>query len=105
MSVQELEQRLSAIPEDAECPISLIREYKDAIKKVGGVRESDVPIFSERYPTILKMILEVNDLKMLDLFLDQLATVQSGNSELKAVESDLAKVLNNKYVIPKITKR
>lgn len=105
MNFKELEEKLNKIPEDAECPISLIKEYKNLIKKTANLDEREISVFSTRYPTMLKMILECNDTNLLDLFLEKLADVQKGEQELKAVENDLAHILNNKYVIPKLNEK
>jgi hypothetical protein len=101
---KELEEKLKQIPEDSECPIELIKEYKDALKN-GSIDESSIPVFSSRYPTLMKMIIECQDLNLLDLFLEKLSEIQSGNNELKAVENELAHILNDKYVVPKLKEK
>lgn len=103
--MQDLENELKNYPEGIQCPSDLVRRYCSVIteKYSRNCTESECPLFSNRYPTLFKMLNNSSiDLDILDLFLDRLEGVQEGKEELKEAEKDLASVLNERYVVPKL---
>lgn len=97
----DLEQKLATYTSSSSCPVPLIREYCDRI--LSGYPVEKLPLFAERFPVLLKMLTTKNqDLSILELFLDRLEKVQDGQEDLKETEKDLAVVLNEKYVVPKL---
>ena len=100
--MEDLERQLSSLPEGYHCPNDLIRQYKDKIIQLKITDPEKVPIFFEKYPTVFNMIVKGGDLSFLDLFLERIEHVQSGKEDLKEVEKQLAGVLNDKYVVPKL---
>ena len=104
MSFRNLEEQLQlALNQDENtCPCDIIRSYRDLFKKSKNVTQEEVPVFAERFPTLFKMVSEGTDLQMLDIFLSRLEAVQRGDKQLKETEEDLAHLLNEKYVVPKL---
>lgn len=98
---KELEAQLKSLPEGEPCPAEVIREYVKLLRS-GSFSEEDVPVFADRCPTLLKMITSGVDLSILDTFLYKLDKVKEGKQEMKEAEKDLASVLNETYVKPKL---
>lgn len=100
--MEDLETRLKACDEKKPCPNQLMRDYVDRIvhQYNRNCPAEEVPLFVERFPTLFKMLNSDADLKMLELFLNQLGLVQSGKAELKETEQKMASVLNEEYVKP-----
>ena len=61
-----------------------------------------VPAFKEEYPFLFKMIISGQDLSMLDLFLDNIESIDKGEKSLNDVRNDLGQILHNKYVKDKL---
>lgn len=59
---------------------------------------SFVPAFSEEYPQLYKMIISGADISILNLFLDNIDAIDSGEKTLNDARSDLGHMLHDKYV-------
>lgn len=87
-----------------KCPTELVRRYYSIIvSSKDVVTADDAPIFHSRFPTLFNMITSKTcDRHLLDIFLAQLDKVQTGTKQLEDTEKDLAYILNEKYVVPKL---
>jgi hypothetical protein len=61
-----------------------------------------VPAFKEEYPFLFKMIISGQDLSMLNLFLDNIDSIDKGEKTLNDARNELGEILHNKYVKNKI---
>lgn len=101
----DLENQLRLLPPPEEgglCPTDLIRQYAKLIREQNIVDPGQVPVFSSRYPTIFDMICKGGDLSLLDLFLNKIDKIKQGKEVLENTEKELANVLNDRYVVPKL---
>jgi len=61
-----------------------------------------VPAFKDEYPFLFKMIISGSDLSILDMFLDNIADIDSGKKSLNDARNDLGHILHNKFVKNKL---
>jgi hypothetical protein len=87
-----------------KCPTELIRRYYSILSSSKHpVTADNVPMFHSRFPTLFNMISAKScDKHLLEVFLAQLENVQSGKKQLEETEKDLACILNERYVVPKL---
>jgi hypothetical protein len=100
--MEDLENKLRCHVEGGPCPTDLIREYAERLRRSSSLTEEHCPVFSDRYPTLFKLIRQGADMSLLDMFLSRLEHVQEGKKQVKDVENELASELNERYVRPKL---
>lgn len=103
--MDDLERQLGEMPapeEGGHCPIDLIRRYRDFIVAHAVTDPAQAPVFSGRYPALFRVISTGAPSEVLDLFLHRMERIQQGHEDQMQVEKDLAKVLHERYVVPKI---
>ena len=72
-------------------------EFLDNLHKI-------CPTFFNNYPSILRMIIDEEDLSILDLYLEKIDNIKSGKEKLDNVKNELGHFLHNKYVKEDIEK-
>lgn len=68
--------------------------YMDFLNELHDI----APIFFKNYPTLLRMIIDDDDLSLLDLYIDKLDNVKSGNQDINEVKQELGYYLQDKYL-------
>lgn len=63
-----------------------------------------VPEFKKEYEHLFKMIISGVDLKILDMFLDNMRDVENGNKTLNEARNNLGQYLHDVYVKDKLSK-
>jgi hypothetical protein len=57
-----------------------------------------VPQFKEEYPFLFKLLINGEDMSNLDLFLDNIESIDSGKKTINQARNELGQILHNKYV-------
>lgn len=66
--------------------------------------ESNFPEFMEKYPTIIKKIINGDDLKYLSKMLDAMEDIQNNKVSKEVAEKVLGEELANEYIYPLVNK-
>jgi len=76
-----------------------MKNLKENNYKLYETKISDyVPKFKEEYPFLFKTIINGDDLQILNMYLDNMCDIESGNKTLNEVRNNLGMFLHKKYV-------
>jgi len=105
-SARDLEMELAAYEGRSQVPVALLRRYRAIVESSQrGVDfwEREAPLFADRMPTLLKMMVTRSAPAILDSYLAELEAVQAGRVEADDAHKRLAHLLHTTYVVKETT--